>query len=97
MSKRKEHFLLKINALIVSVLGLLGCSSCSYYAKYGVPEPFILDSTFVDTTMHCMYGVTPIALKYGVPPETFAPQRTPEADAAPVSEDSPSEEPAAGK
>ena len=77
MSKRKEHILLKINALIVAMLGLLGCNSCSYYVKYGVPDFPLDDSTFVDTMMHVMYGVMPIE-KYGVPGMEFAPLQEPQ-------------------
>ena len=94
MSKKREYLLLKINALIMSLIGLLGCGSCSYYVKYGVPDFPLNDSTIIDTTAHCMYGVTPIALKYGVP-GTFAPERipAPEAETAPEAEPV-SEEPA---
>ena len=94
MFKKREHLLLKINALIMSLIGLLGCGSCSYYVKYGVPDFPLNDSTIIDTTAHCMYGVTPIALKYGVP-GTFAPERipAPEAETAPEAEPV-SEEPA---
>lgn len=95
MSKRKEHFLLRINALIVAMTGLLGCGSCSYYVKYGVPDFPLDDSTVIDTTMHCMYGVTPIMVKYGAP-GTFAPERIPAPE--PESErDIPSENPSEGK
>ena len=66
MAKRKERILLKINALIVAMLGLLGCHSCGYLVKYGVPDLPGDDSTYIDTTIHCMYGVRPIAM-YGVP------------------------------
>lgn len=77
MSKKKEHILLKINALIVALLGLLGCSSCSYYVKYGVPDFPYNDTTGIDTLVHVMYGVMPVE-KYGVPGTEWAPQRVPE-------------------
>ena len=82
MSKKKEHILLKINALIVAVLGLLGCSSCSYYVKYGVPDFPYNDTIGIDTMIHCMYGVAMYGVmpveKYGVPGGEWAPERTPE-------------------
>ena len=82
MAKTKERILLKINALIIAVLGLIGCHSCGYYVKYGIPDFPGNDSTFIDTTMHCMYGVMPIE-KYGVPGGEWAPQRAPEAPQVP--------------
>lgn len=82
MAKSKERILLKINALIVAVLGLIGCHSCNYYVKYGVPDFPGNDSTFIDTTVHCMYGVMPVA-KYGVPGGEWAPLRDREVPDAP--------------
>ena len=82
MAKKHERILLKVNALIVAVLGLMGCHSCSYYVKYGVPDFPGNDTMFVDTLVHCMYGVMPIE-KYGVPGGEWAPQRDREEPAEP--------------
>jgi len=79
MSKERKHILLKINALLVSIIGMLGCASCGYYVKYGVPDFPIDDSTRIDTTMHAMYGVMPIE-KYGVPGTEWAPAVEPESE-----------------
>ncbi len=89
MAKKKERILLKINALIIAMLGLLGCHSCGYLVKYGVPDLPGDDSTYIDTTIHCMYGVRPIAM-YGVPGGEWAPQRAPQVPDAPQQ---PEEEP----
>ena len=63
MSKKREHLLLKVNAILLALIGLLGCRSCNYIVKYGVPIDWPeRDSTFVDTTVRCMYGVTPIVI-----------------------------------
>ncbi|MBR4563965.1 MAG: hypothetical protein IKO26_05910 [Paludibacteraceae bacterium] len=60
MSKNRERILLKVNAIIVGLLGLLGVTSCNYLVKYGVPGEFLPnDSTAVDTLVRCMYGVAP--------------------------------------
>lgn len=83
MAKRKERFLLKINAIIVALLGMMGCNSCSYYVKYGVPDFPYNDTTGIDTTIRAMYGVMPV-LMYGVQGGEWAPQRAPE-----VPEDAP--------
>lgn len=62
-----------MNALLVGLLSLLGMHSC-FYAKYGVPDDVILplDSAQIDTTAHCMYGVTPISLPEEFPQENAA-------------------------
>lgn len=60
MSKKREHILLKVNAVLVGMIGLLGLNSCSHaLVKYGVPDFIGGDSTFIDTMAHCMYGVQP--------------------------------------
>jgi len=79
MAKKRDFILLKINAIIVATLGFLGCASCSYQTKYGIPDFVVDDTTYVDTTIHCMYGVP--VVKYGVPPleaplEAPAPEET---------------------
>lgn len=63
MSKKREYILLKVNAVLLALIGLLGCRSCNYLVKYGVPEGWIeRDSTYVDTLVRCMYGVNPIVV-----------------------------------
>ena len=60
MSKKREHILLKVNAVLVGLIGMLGLNSCSTaMVKYGVPDYIIRDSLGIDTMAHCMYGVTP--------------------------------------
>lgn len=55
----KKSILIRINAIIAAVLALLGFSaqSCVEYGVYLPEEPVWEDSTRVDTTIHCMYGV----------------------------------------
>ena len=78
MSKNRERILLKVNAIIVGLLGLLGMTSCSSpLVKYGIPDDWIpSDSSFVDTTIRCMYGV-PSPQLYA-PQQDVNPEETPE-------------------
>ena len=93
MAKKHERIFLKVNALIVAVLGLMGCHSCSYYVKYGVPDFPGNDSMYIDTTIHCMYGVPMYGVmpveKYGVPGGEWAPERGCEVQSAPENEEAP--------
>lgn len=51
MKKIRSNVLFKINALLASLISLLGITGCNYFAKYGIPfEPG-------DGEVVCMYGI----------------------------------------
>ena len=48
-----------INIALGTMIAALGLSSCERFVKYGAPPIEDLDSSYLDTTVRCMYGVNP--------------------------------------